>query len=92
MKNRKTIGVIVGRPDEPFQTKFLRSVGREAFKYDMDVLVFSNMLRTGGYTDYQLGEERIMELVNYDMLAPRAPPAPLPAGTPKGGSHCEDVP
>ncbi len=68
MKNRKTIGVIVGRPDEPFQTKFLRSVGREAFKYDMDVLVFSNMLRTGGYTDYQLGEERIMELVNYDML------------------------
>ncbi|MDE7325033.1 MAG: GGDEF domain-containing protein, partial [Lachnospiraceae bacterium] len=27
-----------------------------------------NMLRIGGYTDYQLGESRIMELVNFDML------------------------
>lgn len=68
MRKRKTIGVFIGRPDEPFQTKFLKALGREAFQNDMDVLVFSSMLRTGGYEDYQVGETRIMELVNYDML------------------------
>lgn len=68
MRKRKTIGIFIGRPDEPFQTKFLKAAGREAFQNDMDVLVFSSMLRTGGYQDYQAGETRIMELVNYDML------------------------
>ncbi len=68
MQNRKTIGVFIGRPDELFQTKFLRAVGREAFQNDMDVLVFSSMLRTGGYAEYQAGETRIMELVNFNLL------------------------
>ena len=68
MKNRKTIGIVIGRPDESFQRTFLKTVGREAFQYNMDVLVFSCMLRTGGYTDYQLGEAQIMELINYDLL------------------------
>lgn len=68
MKNRKRIGVFIGRPDEPFQTKLLRAIGREAFQNNMDVLVFSSLLRTGGYADYQIGEARIMEIVNYDKL------------------------
>lgn len=68
MKDRKKIGVFIGRPDEPFQTRLLKALGRELFQYNMDVLVFSNLLRTGGYEDYQVGEARIMELVNYDML------------------------
>lgn len=68
MQNRKTIGVFIGRPDEPFQTKFLKALGREAFRNNMDVLVFSSMLRTGGYPDYQIGETRMIELVNFERL------------------------
>lgn len=68
MQKRKAIGVFIGRPDEPFQTAFLKAVGREAFRNQMDVLVFSSMLRTGGYMDYQIGEARLLELVNFERL------------------------
>ncbi len=68
MQKRKAIGVFIGRPDEPFQTTFLKAVGREAFRNHMDVLVFSSMMRTGGYMDYQIGEARLIELVNFKRL------------------------
>lgn len=68
MKKRKCIGVFLGQPDLPFQTQLLSAVGRRAFQENCDVAVFSSMVHSGGYLDYQDGEARILELVNFEKL------------------------
>lgn len=66
MQNRKSIAVVLSRPDEPMQCRFMQLLGREAAKNNVDVSVFAIMLRTYGYTEYSDGERKIIDLINLD--------------------------
>ena len=68
MKRRRCIGVFLGQPDLPFQSRLLSCVAQKAFQADCNIAVFSNMICSGGYKEYQDGEEKIMELANFDLL------------------------
>lgn len=65
---RKRIGIFLGQPDAAFQKKLLKAVGRAAFRYDFDAVVFSSLLSCGGYPEYQAGEAKFTELVNFEAL------------------------
>ncbi|MDE7298680.1 MAG: substrate-binding domain-containing protein [Lachnospiraceae bacterium] len=65
---RKKIGIFLGQPDAAFQKQLLKAGGRAAFQNDYDVLVFSSLISNGGYPEYQAGEAKFMELVNFEAL------------------------
>ncbi len=68
MKRRKCIGIFLGQPDLPFQSRVLSCIAKMALQADCNVAVFSNMIFSGGYEEYLAGEEKIIELANFDLL------------------------
>ncbi len=68
MKKRKCIGVFLGQPNLPYQTKVLESIAKEAFQSDCDVAVYSSIVANGAYENCKLSAVKIMDLVNFDKL------------------------
>ncbi len=68
MDRRKCIGIFLGQPDLPLQSRLLSRIAKMASQADCNLAVFSNMIFSGGYEEYLNGEERIIELANFDLL------------------------
>lgn len=68
MEKRKCIGVFLGQPNLPYQTKVLECIAKEAFASDLDVAVYSSIVANGAYENCKLSAVKIMDLVNFDKL------------------------
>ncbi len=68
MQRRKCIGVFLGQPNLPFQTELLKHISNHAFAVGSNVAVFSAMVYTNGYPNFQEGEGQNISLANFDTL------------------------
>jgi len=69
MKNRKRIAVLMaGVPQRSYQQLFLEGILSQAKALNYDVCIFSTFMSYENKTEYQLGENRIFDLINYDMF------------------------
>lgn len=68
MERRKCIGVFLGQPNLPFQSELLKHIRDNAFAVGSNVAVFSAMIYTGGYPNFQEGESQNVTLANFDTL------------------------
>lgn len=68
MERRKCIGVFMGQPNLPFQTELLKHIRDNAFSVGCNVAVFSAMIYTGGYPNFQDGESQNVSLANFDTM------------------------
>lgn len=68
MERRKCIGVFLGQPNLPFQTELLKHIRDNAFAVGSNVAVFSAMIYTGGYPNFQDGESQNVALANFDTM------------------------
>ena len=68
MERRKCIGVFMGQPNLPFQTELLKHIRNHAFSVGSNVAVFSSMIYTKGYVDFQYGESQNVALANFDTM------------------------
>ncbi len=68
MERRKCIGVFIGQPNLPFQTELLKHIRNNAFAVGCNVAVFSAMIYTGGYPNFQDGESQNVSLANLDTM------------------------
>lgn len=68
MQRRKCIGVFLGQPNLPFQTELLKHIRDNAFAVGSNVAVFSAMIYTGGYPNFQDGESQNVALANFDTM------------------------
>ena len=68
MERRKCIGVFLGQPNLPFQTELLKHIKNNAFAVGCNVAVFSAMIYTGGYPNFQEGESQNVALANFDTM------------------------
>ncbi len=68
MERRKCIGVFLGQPNLPFQTELLKHIRDNAFAAGCNVAVFSAMIYTGGYPNFQEGESQNVALANFDTM------------------------
>ena len=68
MQRRKCIGVFLGQPHLPFQTEILKHIRNHAFIVGSNVTVFSSMVYTKGYPDFQYGESQNVALANFDLM------------------------
>ena len=68
MERRKCIGVFLGQPNLPFQTELLKHIRDNAFAVGCNVAVFSAMIYTGGYPNFQEGESQNVALANFDTM------------------------
>ena len=68
MQRRKCIGVFLGQPNLPFQTELLKHIRNHAFSVGSNVAIFSAMIYTGGYENFQDGESQNVALANFDLL------------------------
>jgi len=68
MERRKCIGVFLGQPNLPFQSELLKHIRDNAFAVGSNVVVFSAMIYTGGYENFQEGESQNVALANFDTM------------------------
>ncbi len=68
MQRRKCIGVFLGQPNLPFQAELLKHIRDNAFAVGCNVAVFSAMIYTGGYPNFQDGESQNVFLANFDTM------------------------
>jgi len=68
MERRKCIGVFLGQPNLPFQTELLKHIRNHAFSVGSNVAVFSAMIYTGAYENFQEGESQNVSLANFDTM------------------------
>lgn len=69
MKDRKRIAVLMnGVSYKAYSHPVLEGILSQAFALNYDVAVFSPFMSHDNQTDYQLGENRIFDLVNFDMF------------------------
>ena len=68
MDRRKCIGVFLGQPNLPFQAELLKHIRDNAFAVGSNVAVFSSMIYTKGYEDFQYGESQNIALANFDTM------------------------
>ena len=68
MERRKCIGVFLGQPNLPFQAELLKHIRDNAFAVGSNVAVFSAMIYTGGYPNFQDGESQNVALANFDTM------------------------
>ena len=68
MERRKCVGVFMGQPNLPFQTELLKHIRDNAFAVGCNVAVFSAMIYTGGYPNFQEGESQNVALANFDIM------------------------
>lgn len=68
MERRKCIGVFLGQPNLPFQKELLKHIRDNAFAVGSNVAVFSAMIYTSAYENFQEGESQNVALANFDLL------------------------
>lgn len=68
MDRRKCIGVFIGQPNLPFQSELLKHIRNHAFAVGSNVAVFSAMIYTGAYPNFQDGESQNVALANFDTM------------------------
>lgn len=68
MERRKCIGVFLGQPNLPYQRELLKHIRNNAFAVGCNVAVFSAMIYTGGYPNFQDGESQNVALANFDSM------------------------
>ena len=69
MKIRKRLAVMMsGISNHSYQHLMLEGIIRQAFALDYDVAIFTPFLCYDNLTAYQKGENKIFDLVNYDMF------------------------
>jgi diguanylate cyclase (GGDEF)-like protein len=68
MGRRKCIGVFLGQPNLPFQSELLKHIRSHAFSVGSNVAVFSAMIYTGAYENFQEGESQNVSLANFDTM------------------------
>ena len=69
MKNRKRIAVLMaGVVHRTYQHMFLEGILSQAKQLNYDVCIFSPFMNYDNETEYQLGENRIFDLVDYAMF------------------------
>lgn len=68
MERRKCIGVFLGQPNLPFQADLLKHIRNHAFSVGSNVAVFSAMIYTGAYENFQEGESQNVSLANFDTM------------------------
>ncbi len=67
MKNRKRLAVLMaGVHIKTYQHMFLEGIISQAFALNYDVAIFAPFMSYENKTEYQLGENRIFDLVNYE--------------------------
>lgn len=68
VKDRKRIALLVGQPDENYQSLFIRGLFEQAFKEDMDVCVFAMYEKYQESEDQEKGDSSIFSLPEYDLF------------------------
>ncbi|MBR3628850.1 MAG: GGDEF domain-containing protein [Oscillospiraceae bacterium] len=69
MKIRKRLAVVMsGISNHSYQHQMLEGIIRQAFALDYDVAIFTPFLCYDNLTDYQKGENKIFDLINYQMF------------------------
>ena len=68
MQRRKCIGVFLGQPNLPFQAELLKHIRDHAFAVGCNVAVFSSMIYTKAYANFQDGESQNVALANFDTM------------------------
>ena len=68
MERRKCIGVFMGQPNLPFQSELLKCISNHAFAAGCNVAVYSAMIYTGAYGNFQAGESQNVSLANFDTM------------------------
>ena len=69
MRLRKRLAVLMaGITNQSYQHMILQGIISQAYALDYDVAVFSPFLCYENLTDYQRGENKIFDLVNFDMF------------------------
>ncbi|MBQ7863352.1 MAG: GGDEF domain-containing protein [Lachnospiraceae bacterium] len=68
MERRKCIGVFLGQSNLPFQADLLKHIRNHAFSVGSNVAVFSAMIYTGAYENFQEGESQNVSLANFDTM------------------------
>lgn len=68
MNRRKCIGVFMGQPNLPFQSEVLKQISNQAFAVGSNVAVFSAMIYTNAYENFQEGESQNVALANFDTM------------------------
>lgn len=67
MNARKRIAVILAEANAAYQENLLQGILKEAFAYDMDVLVFSSFIKLGEVLCLS-GEKKIYDVINYEKV------------------------
>ena len=65
MDIRKKIAILIAQPEESNQTRFLKGFVERAFKYDLDVCVFSMFQKYQNSPAREMGDSSIFELIDY---------------------------
>ena len=65
MDIRKKIAILIAQPEESNQTRFLKGFIERAFKYDLDVCVFSMFQKYQNSPAREMGDSSIFELIDY---------------------------
>ena len=69
MKIRKRIAVLMaGVSYKAYQHPLLEGIISQAYALDYDVVIFSPFMAYDNTTDYQIGENRVFELVNFNLF------------------------
>ncbi|MBE6875804.1 MAG: GGDEF domain-containing protein [Ruminococcus sp.] len=68
MKNRKRIAVLMAGVVHSYQHLFLKGILSQAKALNYDVCIFSPFMSYENETDYQLGENQIFDLIDYDIF------------------------
>nr|MCR4716020.1 substrate-binding domain-containing protein [Lachnospiraceae bacterium] len=65
---RKKFAILVGQPDEEYQTRFIEGFLGKAYKDDFDACIFSMYRKYQDNEVREKGESNIFNLINYDMF------------------------
>ena len=66
--SRKRIALLLGQPEEDYQSSFIDGVMQQAFKSDFDVCIFSMFIKYQDSKEREIGDSNIYNLINYNMF------------------------
>lgn len=66
--SRKRIALLLGQPEEDYQSGFIDGVMKRAFEEDFDVCVFSMFIKYQDSKERETGDSNIFNLINYEMF------------------------
>jgi len=66
--HKKLIGVFIGEASKPVQRELIRGIAKEALPHNINVAVFSTLVRDGGYEDFKAGEALVYDIAQLNKL------------------------